>query len=240
MPESNAQPRVGKTEDALHVVKERWGVQVLIYAPEFPGLQVTGASEAEADALLAATIVGYRAWAADRGLARPPADACIEVDEDRSADGGIGVLFESDETMPSADFLAEAARISAAAIADIRDWCASADVERRTSLIDVADRGRAYDALGIAQHVADMDHYYLAAVGADETYDLDDPLEDLQRTQSLLWAWIRRQAEAGDSRVQIDEDGESWTVAKIIRRRIGHLREHEIEFGRLVEGDSRD
>ena len=240
MPESNAQPRVGKTEDALHVVKARWGVQVLIYATEFPGLQVTGASEAEADALLAATVEGYRAWAADRGLARPPADACIEVDEDRSADGGIGVLFASDDTMPSADFLAEAARISAAAIADIRDWCASADVERRTSLIDVADRGRAYDALGIAQHVADMDHYYLGAVGVDVANDLDDPLEELQRTQALLWAWIRRQAEAGDSHAHIDEDGESWTVAKIIRRRVGHLREHEIEFHRVLDDGDRD
>jgi len=53
----------------------------------------------------------------------------------------------------------------------------------------------------------------------------DDPIEAVQRAHQAFVAGIRAWWAIWRNRV-VERDGEQWTVAKVLRRRTGHLREH--------------
>lgn len=217
------------------VLVDRWGQQVLLYVRELPGFQVTAFGYGPAVTQLETALRAHEAWLREGGLPTPGAGPEFRIVEDKEAHGGVGTLLDSDLSLITAADVATATAVCRERMAQLERLARSADPTRDVPLYDVPDRGEGYDADRVLVHLADMDSYYLQCVGAPAIGAAPaHPLAALEQTDRAFWGWVRRVADAPDLAVVTDESGESWTTAKLLRRRLGHLHEHVADLEALA------
>ena len=227
----------------------RWGAWLL----DWPGCFSWGSSRAAALARVPSAVARFTDWLVAHGEPRPVtpstrSEVIEEVPATASAGYEINATFAADARAVAADELERDLRWLDHAHTDV---CAVAERVRRfeeaggrlppetrdrDALADGADDGR--EARAVIRHVAGAETWLASRLdrsfrfaGADPEQDLDAYVE-----QSHAWArdrlrelWQRDPALSG-----MDGKGETWTLAKVLRRQIYHALDHVEELDRRL------
>lgn len=197
-------------------VVEVWSREALLFIPDLPGFQVNAPGPDDAVRLAPARLLAFLEWLSDLELITLPSDgADIEVVETLRAEGGAGPLFAADERTPDEEQVELALAVGRGEVSDI--------IELVSDLgeIGMAEAGR------VLTHLAELDRWYASRLRVDTTAsaDVSDPVETLVSAASDVEEAVDRRVELGSGGVW-EVDGERWSLAKVLRRRTGHLREH--------------
>jgi hypothetical protein len=202
---------------------EIWTSEVLGFIPNLPGLQVSGESVESVITRLDGAVDPYVAWLRDGELVSEAFSVQpVLLDQVEEARESKGPVFQHDQIAPDDDQVELALGVGRAAVSDllfVRDDL-TAD-----SLIE-ADR--------ILRHVAGMDRWYATRMLAANGTAFTSIEDELVQSASLFEETIDL-VQSG-RRVELwTVDGEDWTLAKVLRRRTGHLREHLPEIMALLD-----
>ena len=197
-------------------VVEVWPSEALLFIPELPGFQVNAKTPAEAARVAPTRLLAFLEWLSDLELIALPSDgADIEVSETLRADGDAGPLFAADERTPDEEWVELALAVGRGEVSDIVELVS-----------DLGDSGMA-DARRVLTHLTEQDLWYASRLRVDvrPTAVVADPVEVLISAASAVEEAVDRRVELGPDGVR-EVDGERWSLAKVLRRRTGHLREH--------------
>ena len=197
-------------------VVEVWPSQALLFVPGLPGFQVNAESPADAARVAPARLLAFLEWLSDLELIELPSDGAeIEVTATLRADRDAGPLFAVDERTPGEDHVELALAVGRGEVSDIVEL--------------VSDLGEAgmRDARRVLTHLAEMDLWYASRLRVDMSSSpaVADPVEVLISAASVVEEAVDHRVELGPDGVW-EIDGERWSLAKVLRRRTGHLREH--------------
>ncbi len=197
-------------------VIEVWSKEALLYVPSLPGFQVNGRTAKDAARVAPARLLAFLEWISDLELIALPTDgADIDVVETLRAEGDRGPLFAADEPTPEEEQIELALAVGRGEVSDI--------VELVSDLGEVG----MVEARRVLTHLAELDAWYAARLQVDTmpSAAVADPIETLVQAASDLEEAADRRVELGPDGVW-EIDGERWSLAKVLRRRTGHLREH--------------
>jgi predicted RNase H-like HicB family nuclease len=223
----------------LGALIEQWHRETLVFFDGWPGCFVSAATLEEAMAAAPAAVANHLAWLTAHGLPTPTDPTTrIEVAEHlRPGPSTRGLRFNADLVVPSDEYLGHALTVGALACADLIDLHDKARPDQRARAnppgIHELDKSIA-DQL---RHLAELDVTYAAALSDQQTTTTialpTDPAEALRVSQQHVEATLRTIPASLRSR-RFVRDAEEWTVAKVIRRRTGHLFEHYPAFQTLA------
>jgi predicted RNase H-like HicB family nuclease len=225
------------------VLAEQWETHWVGYVVELPGCQFAAATLDDLLQHVPLAIASHVAWLCEHGLQgmnRPP-DAFILTERAQALPGNCGPLFEADRRDISASELDVALSVGNAAIDDLLTLAARA---QGWEALSEWQRPPGWPPPAVLRHVAEMDRWYVARLMPDIAALAlpDDPVEAVRRAHQAFVSGIRAWWAIWKNRV-VERDGEQWTVAKVLRRRTGHLREHTEQLlawvrvsGRLDQG----
>jgi len=197
-------------------VIEVWSSETLLFVPDLPGFQVNATSPDDAVRLAPTRLLAFLEWISELELITLPSDgADIEVVETLRAEGGAGPLFAEDERTPDEDQVELALAVARGEVSDIVELVS-----------DLSEAGMA-EARQVLTHLSEMDLWYAGRLRVDTTAStaVADPIETLVQSASDVEEAVDRRVELGPDGVW-EVDGERWSLAKVLRRRTGHLREH--------------
>ena len=226
---------------AFRALIEQWASETLVFFDGWPGCFVSAATPEEAMAAAPAAVAGHLAWLTGQGLPTPAGPVTgIEVAEHlQPRPGARGLRFAADLVAPTDEDLELALAVGALACADLIGRYDRAGPERRgrTTPPGVRELDKSIsDQLG---HLAELDLAYAANLSdgqATTTVLLPaDPAEALRTSNRHVEATLRTVPVSLRSHLFV-RDGEEWTVAKVVRRRTGHLFEHYPSFQTSGQG----
>lgn len=201
----------------LKALIEQWAEERMLFVRELPGFVVTGRDTAELTARTGEALRRHLEWLLTRELIEEPeGEIDLQLAEEHSSTGdSIGPRFQVDLIAPDEDEIEAALAVGRAALSDFIDAfdelpaSVSSDVARLT-----------------LQHIASLDRWYASRLGL-VSLDLvqPDPIDDLVSAAGTFEDAVDSLAES-DLPDLIVIDGEEWTLAKALRRRTAHLREH--------------
>ena len=210
----------------LDLLVERWGVSYLGFVRELPGCQV-GATDL--DALVEAAprvIASHLDWLGRQGLPSPAYGTIdVVIRELRDAlPGGRGPCFMADRQAPSAEAIDEALQIGEAALAELVELYRLALPAWQAA----STRPAGWSPDEILHHVAELDVWYASRLNVGGRLEVDllaDPVVAVLVAGRTFASTVRSIPVERRGTV-VEHDGEEWTLAKALRRRTGHLREH--------------
>ena len=210
----------------LDAVVERWSREVQLYVPALPGFQVGGQSEAEVVELAEARIDGFLEWLAELALLpQSPEPVTVNVVEVRESVDGAGPIFALDAAVPNETQVELALAVGRAALSEIVD-------------LALDEGGGANPRLErVLAHLTELDVWYASRLGM-ATPPIGaggEPIDALVATASAFEEAVDTHAERSTA-VVWEVDGEAWSLAKALRRRTGHLREHLPELIASTQG----
>jgi predicted RNase H-like HicB family nuclease len=196
------------------VLIEVWSTEVLAFVPDLPGLQVTGTSPTDAFTSAESAAPHYLRWLIEGEML--PESARIQpllLTETRKAEGVIGPFFNADDVVPDPDAIELSLTVGRAALSDL------------LFIRDDVPPDRLSEVDRILRHIAELDRWYATRI-ADAHGSAFPSIEDeLIHSASLFEETIDAVLDRPEP-VSWERDGERWSVAKVLRRRTGHLREH--------------
>ena len=210
-------------------VIEAWSDQSLLYIPSLPGFI---ASAPDRDALIELSLDAldlHLDWLKGHGYPSALEDeAGLVVLEDLDAIGQIGPLFTVDLPEPNDEQIELALGVGRVTLSDVVD------------LIDVinAVNGANPDVTRVVRHICVLDIWYSTRLGGDDPAlrPIADPVDAMIAVAGMFEERIDELNETGNAGSNI-VDGEEWTLAKLLRRRTAHLREHGMELAALLPDD---
>jgi uncharacterized damage-inducible protein DinB len=207
----------------VRALVKQWPGGVLIYVHELPGVVVAGDFADDAIDRLADGVEAHLNWLAAHGFdMQPYLELEIEVAEQREASQSRGLFFEADCEPASSDQIEQALQIAALARRDLVDLYRSVSNVRR-------DRPLSGDDWSIAdhlRHIAEAEVWYASNLTSQQLGDLPhDPLEAMRASARYADGALRSLNGADRERV-FQRSGQVWTAHKVMRRMVGHLREH--------------
>jgi hypothetical protein len=197
-------------------VVEVWPRDALLFIPELPGFQVNATTPAEAARVAPARLLAFLEWLSDLELVALTSDgADVEVSETLQADGDAGPLFAADQRTPDEERIELALAVGRGEVSDIVELVS-----------DLGESGMA-EARRVLTHLAEQDLWYASRLWVDVRPPavVADPVEVLISAASDVEEAVDRRVELGPDGVW-EIDGERWSLAKVLRCRTGHLREH--------------
>jgi hypothetical protein len=196
---------------------EHWPSVSLLFVRALPGFQVSGRDAEELQERVGIALQAHLDWLVARELIDQPSgevDLAV-VEQARSISESIGPLFTADLIAPNEEEVENALAVGRAALSDLID---AQDAPQR-----VGDDAGFESTL---RHVAQMDRWYAGRLSGDpQATALADPIDDLVDAAGTFEDAVDDFAANGSSELFV-RDGEEWTLAKALRRRTGHLREH--------------
>ena len=205
---------------------ERWGASYLGFVPELPGCQFEATTSDTLVAIAPQVVAAHLDWLRCRGL---PAPACgtidVRVSELREAlSGGRGPCFAADRLAPSAQTIDEALQVGEAALAELVELYRLALPAWQAA----SPRPAGWSPDEVLRHVAELDIWYASRLSRDGRLEVDVPADPVAavRVAGRAFASIVRLMPIEQRGAVFEHDGEEWTLAKALRRRTGHLREH--------------
>lgn len=207
---------------------EEWPHEYMAFFRALPGCFSSAPTYEEAMAAAPSTIASYLRWLKTNGL-------CDEIDpqvevivKERLAakDGNIGPRFEADLAPVSDEEIDRALNIAAAARTDLLELYERIPPQAREQVLDAGG----WSVNNHMAHIIEAELWYVSQLAeqphikpfSDLPTDLPTALFDVAMDTELA---IRGLTEEQRSRVYTHE-GEEWTAVKVLRRLVGHLREH--------------
>ncbi len=206
----------------LEAFIEHCGRESLLFVRALPGFQVSGRGAADPRSRSAGALQAHLDWLVERDLIdRLSTEVELVVaGELTSAAGGAGPRFLADLAAPSEDEVESALAVGRAALSDLID----------------AFEALSFDDLNESppktlRHVARLDRWYAGHLGLITTSAaLVDVIDDLVDAAGTFEEAVDEFIVSSRPEL-VSIDGEEWTLAKALRRRTGHLREHLIDIG---------
>lgn len=202
-----------------------------LFITELPGFFAAAPDRDELIELSLPAIDLHLDWLEGHGY--PPAlpdESGLVIVEDMASHGNAGPRFEADLLDPDPDAIENALGLGRVALSDIIDL---ADVLEASNVPqEEIDR--------IVRHVAVQDVWFATRLNA-ATPSLKaaaDPIDTMIAAAALFEERIDERAD--DSPGIVVRDREEWTLAKLLRRRTAHIREHALELASLDTGDDSD
>ncbi|MCM8748200.1 type II toxin-antitoxin system HicB family antitoxin [Thermomicrobiaceae bacterium CFH 74404] len=218
----------------LDMLVERWGDSYLGFVRELPGCQVEAT---DLDALVEAAprvIASHLDWLDRRGLPSPAYGTIdVGIRELRDAlPGGRGPCFKADRQAPSPEAIDEALQIGEAALAELVELYRLALPAWRAA----STRPAGWSPDEMLHHVAELDVWYASRLSADGRLEVDLPADPVVAVlvAGRTFASTVRSIPVEQRGTVVEHDGEEWTLAKALRRRTGHLREHALQLAAWI------
>ncbi len=205
------------------VLIEEWTSESLAFVPDLPGFQIAGATPDDAFTTAKEVVGRYITWLTEGELV--PDDFLVqdlELSEKRIAVDGAGPLFNADQIAPSTEHAELALAVGRAALSDLLFVRDDIPVESRNA----ADQ--------VLRHVAEMDRWYAMRISEAIGKPFTSIEDELVQSASLFEEIIDLAIESNRAE-SWTIDGEQWSLAKVLRRRTGHLREHLPQLMAFVE-----
>ncbi len=227
----------------------RWGAWLL----EWPGCFTWGSTREGALGRCAATAWRFAEWLERHTEVRPPVPfgrpEIVEEVAPTSIDGyERNATFDHDRRAVSADEFDRSLRWIGYAHQDL------VDAARRVSAFEAgggslrsetreteavasgADEGR--EARAVVRHAAGAETWLTSRLDRSLQFDAGDPESDLDAYVEQTHAWalerLRELWKRNPALASVDGKGESWTLAKVLRRQVYHLRDHTDELDRRL------
>lgn len=197
-------------------VVEVWSREAILYVPVLPGFQVNARTPDDALRQSPPRLLAFLEWLVDLELIPTPTDGPdLEVVQTLRAEGDAGPLFAPDEPTPNEEQVELALAVGRGEVSDIVEVVS-----------DLGSTGMT-EAARVLSHLAEFDLWYASRLRVDTTPtpSVADPVETLIAAASDVEEAVDRRVELGLDGVW-EIDGERWSLAKVLRRRTGHLREH--------------
>jgi hypothetical protein len=222
----------------------RFGVWVL----DLPGCFVWRDDRSAALAAVPARVKQFGAWLASHGDQMADAGPDLRIEEevaavplpDRTTE--LNATYTADRQAVDGDELERALRWLEFARADL--LAAVANLPAAPASADIVDRSPIRDverpAVAVVRHVAFAEIWLAGRMDAGARYAGPGPDADVTTYLAATHAWavgqIRGLAATAAGAEVTDRRGESWTVAKVLRRLIYHSLDHldEIRQGRAL------
>jgi hypothetical protein len=209
---------------------EHWPSESLLFVRNLPGLQVSGRDAQELQQKTTDALRHHLEWLVWHELiARPEGEVDLAVIEQAKAPSeSIGPRFVADLVAPTDDEIELALAVGRATLTEIIDS-------------EAADSEASVKSM---RHLARLDRWYASRLtGEPAETAIGDPVDDLIDAAGSFEEAVDSVAERGLPEL-FERDGEEWTLAKLLRRRTGHLREHAPvltpSFDDLTEDDDLD
>ena len=195
-------------------VVERWTNEVILYVPALPGFFAKEPDVAQAFSRANDTIVPFIDWLVEDELvpARPEM-APIVIQEELIGQNNKGPVFDLDRLIPDQDQVELALAVGRAALSDL------------IFTFDDLDQSSLREGERQLRHVAEMDRWYANRIQPGMTQPQSDLEDELVGSASYFEEMID-EIFANDPEKERTLGGETWTLAKVLRRRTVHLREH--------------
>jgi hypothetical protein len=195
-------------------VAERWRNEVILSIPSLPGFFAKEPDVAQAFARANETISPFVDWLVeDELLPGRPEMGPIVIQEELAGEDGKGPIFVLDRLIPEANLLELALAVGRAALSDL------------IFTFDDLDRSVLREGERQLRHVAEMDRWYANRIQPGLTQPQAD-LEDELVGSASFFEEIIDEVFGSDPGKERTLGGETWTLAKVLRRRTVHLREH--------------
>ncbi|MDD6644429.1 MAG: hypothetical protein PUF80_09440 [Firmicutes bacterium] len=198
----------------------------LIYAANYVGAYVRGATENEALSKFSGEVRSYLRWC---GVCEPPKeDAEVEIVQRKESDLQIcdadsDILFDAERTPLSE---AEYARLKLLVLKSARDFRKLYASIPNPDISGRAPRRTFYGAVPrtpreMYEHTNSVTSYYTGAFGLET-----ENVADIYANRMQALAELETLPDFLSEKVYIAPDGESWTMRKVLRRFIWHDRIH--------------
>ncbi len=213
---------------------EVWTREQLLFIAELPGLQVSAATTTELFRKLPLALSNHEFWLRRQGIGERLRDDTAEVVEKIAADAERGMpYFQADVAPPGEALIALAQQIAERSRQDL----IAIFRRNRTASVTTQAFGK-LTVPALLREVARLDTWYSSVFAADPEADATvplsrDPVEALEQADALFQQRLRELAPERHGEVWAAH-GELWTLAKIVRRRTGHYREHFPELAPLA------
>jgi predicted RNase H-like HicB family nuclease len=207
---------------------EEWPSEYMAYFRSLPGCFASAPIYEEAQSAAPTAITTYLHWLKSNGLL-DEMDAEVEVvvkERLAAKDGEIGPRFEADLAPVSDEEIDNALNIAAVARTDLIELYERISSKAREQVLDAGG----WSVNAHMAHIIEAELWYVSRLSdepqvkpfSDLSTDLPTALFDVAMDTELA---LRGLTEEQRSRVYTHE-GEEWTAAKVLRRLVGHLREH--------------
>jgi hypothetical protein len=216
----------------LDAAIEHWSSEHILYARELPGFLATGSSSADLHRRSGDALQAHLDWLVARDLIDEPAGP-VElsmVEEDDANSDAIGPRLMMDLIPPDDAEIETALAVGRAALSDLID------------MFEVASRsGETAGDSRLLQRIAQRDAWFGSRLSGSQPalviVESADPIDLLVHAAGSFEDEVDQFVLASKADLFL-RDGEEWTLAKVLRRRTGHLRHHlsqsrsESDFGR--------
>lgn len=213
-----------------YALVEEWPDRWLAYFRELPGCIALVSEPEDLNHRLRPAVVDHLKWLAQWGLTGSvPADLEVVVAERlppvRLPDDLAGPLFQADLTPTTPVEIEEALRIASLARAALLSAYNNIPIDSK----EIQPAPGEWSAAEHMRHVAESEIWYVSALepgeGGTRVELPPDPVAALEVSAAHVEAVLRELSEEAHSTV-FDRSGAQWTSAKVLRRMVGHLREH--------------
>lgn len=212
---------------AYRAVLERWKTENILYINDLPGCTVKASTVDIAIAAAPEAISAYFRWAAARHI--PLGEKSLElavVEEGKPLMDGIGPFFSTDShPLDDAEY-ALALQVSKAALEDLVNLYEQVDEAQRVYKYLPHE----WSARDILSHITQTDLWYATRLRSmfDRKPDFDPPSDPIEaaRYANAHVEDVMREVFYTSRGGRFEVEFEEWTLRKLIRRRVGHLREH--------------
>lgn len=217
---------------------EEWPNEYMVYFRELPGCLITAPTFEEAIAAAPAAIAKHIRWLKTNDLIEEIDNDIAVVVKERlvATDNGAGPCFEAEAQPPDDEEIDRALNAAGMARAELIDLYESVPAEQR-------DRIRAPGDWSITEHLWHIIEAEIWYVSRLSDVPQEKPLSELSPEISVALFDVGMDSELAlrdlseEQRSHIfTHDGEEWTAAKVLRRLVGHLREHYPWIARIARG----
>ncbi len=218
----------------------------IAWALEHPGCFAYGRDAGEARANMTQAALDYAAWVRQHGMSWMDAPS-LEVQVEETFDAYripraapvqgqkatylVESFFQHDAEPLSGTDVERALKMLAWSRQDLLAVLRGLSPDK----LDQNYAGERWSINGILRHIAGAEWWYQERLGApfpEREEDLPaEPLESLELVRAHFLAWLPKQE--GDRQV-LEQEGETWSTRKVLRRALWHERDHTEHIRKLL------
>lgn len=207
---------------------EEWPDRSQLYVKELPGFFAAAPTRDELIEISLPALDLHLSWLAGHGYEGAIADeGGLAIVEDLKSQSDAGPRFEADLSEPDEEAIEQALGLGRVALSDVID------------LVDAleASQGSSQEIDRFVRHLAVQDLWFATRLNdaPPSLKPVADPVGAMIAAAGIFEERIDELA--GDAPGVLNRDGEEWTLAKLLRRRTAHIREHALELAALDAQD---